>query len=576
MIPFQRIFGFFLLMGVLFSVGCEEQAQDQSSEIPLKIKSFRFEQLDPTVEGKIDSVNKEIHASVPHTADITHLTPTVTYTEGARLSPASGYAYDFSSPLDFTLTQEDRSVTYTVFVDTAESDQNELKKLLFPDLYLEQKVQNQDITLTVPYGTDLTQVKTRFVVSDYASVDPASNSQLDLTQPLEITVTSESGKKQQYTLSVEHRPQQKGVRAFWVPAPWHSPFLKSYENIKEGVAFADQHNFNTLYIVAWSMNKILYPSQTLMEHSSYSSVQESLFGDYTGGSGDPLKDVISVAHDHGLKVVLWYEYGFMANWGNAPTPENNVILAEHPGWVGINNQGHPANYNGTDYYYNAYHPEVRDFMTSMVMEAVRNYNIDGIQGDDRMPAMPRNAGYDTTTVRLYKEDHNGQAPPDDPNNSEWVEWRANILNQFWKQLHDSVKTADPGCVVACSPNPYPWAFDNLMQDWPEWLDQGTVDLLSVQCYRTSLPSYNATINEVLSYFNSHGSGDKSRLAPGLLAYGSDGLTDPGLLADQIEANRARNIPGEAFFYGHPLRRDTMQHLLKAKYPGEAKLPAFFK
>lgn len=571
----QAVYILLFLLPLIFW-GCEKDDDSQPEEEPLRITSFRFEEMDPTVTADIDSVNQEIHASVPGSANFKRLTPTIEYTQGAELSPPSGYAYNFTSPLDFTLTKNDQSVTYTAYVDTAESDKNELKSLRFPDLYLSEQVQNQNISLQVPYGTDLSQVKVNFNVSAYAKVDPPSGSELDLTEPLNITVISESGKENHYTLTLEHQDQQTGVRAFWVPANWHSPFLTSYENIQEGVNFAKEHNFNTLYICAWSNNKILYPSPTLLEHSSYNTVDESLFGDYTGGSGDPLKDVISLAHQKGLKVVLWYEYGFMAKVGSPPTPEDNPILAEHPGWIGINNKGNPANYNSNDYYFNAYHPDVRQFMLDMVMEAVKNYDIDGIQGDDRMPAMPRNAGYDTTTVGMYKQEHDGQEPPDEYNDGDWVEWRADILNDFWKRVYDSVKTEDPGCLVASSPNPYPWAFDNLMQDWPTWLDQGTVELLSVQSYRNSVAAYKATIDEVLDHFTSHGDGDLQRLAPGLIVYGSNGLADPGVLAGQIQANREKGIPGEAFFYDKPMRRDTIQHVLRAMYPGEAQLPPFFE
>jgi uncharacterized lipoprotein YddW (UPF0748 family) len=577
MMRFPLTISVFLITFSIAFWGCEQNQDSKPvEENPLEITSFRFEKLDPTIQADIDSANKEIHASIPRTANIKRLTPTIEYTDGAEVSPPSGYAYDFSSPLDFTLTKDERSVTYTAYVDTALSDDNQLKRVRFPKLYVSQSVDNKEITVKVPYGTDLSQVEMHLEVGKYARVEPASDTVMDLSQPVEITVTSESGKENNYTLMVEHRQQQTGVRAFWVPAPWHSPFLSSYKDIQEGVEFANEHNFNTLYIVAWSNNQILYPSQTLLDHSSYSSVEESMFGDYTGGTGDPLKDVITLAHQAGLKVVLWYEYGFMAKAGNPPTPQNNPVLAKHPGWVGINNQGNPANYNGNDYYFNAYDPDVRQFMLDMIMEAVRNYDIDGIQGDDRLPAMPRNAGYDTTTVRLYKEDHGGQEPPNDYNDAQWVEWRANILNQFWKQVYDSVKAEDPGCLVASSPNPYPWAFNNLMQDWPSWLEQGSVELLSVQCYRSSVASYNATIDEVLEYYTSHGDGDLQRLAPGLIVYGSDGLVDPGLLAAQIQSNRQRGIPGEAFFYDEPMRRDTIKHVLRTMYPAEAILPDYFK
>jgi len=39
---------------------------------------------------------------------------------------------------------------------------------------------------------------------------------------------------------------------------------------------------------------------------------------------------------------------------------------------------------------------------SLIMEVVNNYDVDGVQGDDRLPAMPSLAGYDNYTSSLYK------------------------------------------------------------------------------------------------------------------------------------------------------------------------------
>ena len=36
-------------------------------------------------------------------------------------------------------------------------------------------------------------------------------------------------------------------------------------------------------------------------------------------------------------------------------------------------------------------------MTEMVLEVVRNYKVDGVKGDDRLPAMPAEGGYDRYT-----------------------------------------------------------------------------------------------------------------------------------------------------------------------------------
>lgn len=540
--------------------------------VKLKIFTFNFEDFNPIVVGQINHEDKKISAHIPRSGNVNNIKPTVTFTEGATLTPPSGFPYDFTQPLGFTVKKDNKQVTYMVHVGYEASTENKLLSVRFPELFRSGSISGQNISLEVPFGTDLISVLVELNISTFATVVPASGSRVDLSSPLTITVTSEAGQPNTFTLNTTVLPQETGIRAFWIAPPWHSTFLTSYQHIKNGVALAKELNFNTLYVCAWAQTKTLYPSQVLLDNSSYTSIEQTLFGPYSGGSGDPLADLIEEAHANGLKVILWYEYGFMAKWGAPPTPQNDAILAVHPDWVGINSNGTQANYNNSDYYYNAYNPAVQQFMIDLILEAVENYNIDGVQGDDRLPAMPRNSGYDEYTKQRYRDEHSGAEPPSNFNNTAWVRWRANILNQFAIDLYDAVKVVKPDIFVASSPNPYPWAFNNLMQEWPVWLDDGVVEILSVQCYRYTESAYLATINEVLSYFNSHGDGNLYRLVPGIILQSSAGLTDAELLAKKLLINRSKGITGEAFFYDAPIGDERIKRVFRAFYPGPAIFP----
>jgi uncharacterized lipoprotein YddW (UPF0748 family) len=572
----------FLITALLFAAlgSCKkDNGKDPNGNdtIPVKPKilSFKFHDLNPVVDAMVDSEKLTIDASVPRTANIRNLAITVEFTEGATLTPPSGFAYDFSNPLEFTLRKDTHTVKYLATVGYSANDKNDLLSVIFPDLFRIGEISGNNVSVHLPFGTNLTEVLIEMAISDFATVIPQSGSTVDLSNPLEIKVTAENSEEKVYTLNTTVGEQETGVRAFWVPDPTHTPFLSSYEGIQQGVALAKELNFNTLYVCAWAKTRTLYPSQTLANNSTYTDARDGMFTPgYTGLSGDPLSDLIEVAHAEGLKVILWYEYGFMSRWGGAPTPQNDRILAVHPHWVGINNQGQPSNYNNSDYYYNAYNLEVQQFLLDIVMEAVNNYNIDGVQGDDRMPAMPANSGYDDYTMNRYKNEHNGNSPPQDFSNSQWVRWRVDILNQFGQDLFDAVKAAKPQVLVTNSPNPYPWALTNLMQEWPAWLDAGNVEILSVQCYRYTITGYQNTINEVLFYFTNYGDGNLLRLAPGLILYGSAGLTDPNLIAEQMKYNRSVGITGESFFYDVPLNDDRIKKVLKAMYPAPAIFPNF--
>lgn len=48
------------------------------------------------------------------------------------------------------------------------------------------------------------------------------------------------------------------------------------------------------------------------------------------------------------------------------------------------------------------------FLMNLMKEVTTNYDVDGIQGDDRLPALPSTGGYDDYTISLYKAGHGEQ------------------------------------------------------------------------------------------------------------------------------------------------------------------------
>lgn len=68
------------------------------------------------VDADIDETNKKIVIYLPVGTNVTALYPTVEYTEGATLSPASGSSVDFTNPVNFTLEYLGSTFTYEVTV----------------------------------------------------------------------------------------------------------------------------------------------------------------------------------------------------------------------------------------------------------------------------------------------------------------------------------------------------------------------------------------------------------------------------------------------------------------------------
>jgi len=82
-----------------------------------ELLTFAFNALSPAVTGKVDATAKTISATVAAGTDVTKLVPTLTLSDKATVSPASGVAQDFSKEVLYTVTAEDAStVVYKVGV----------------------------------------------------------------------------------------------------------------------------------------------------------------------------------------------------------------------------------------------------------------------------------------------------------------------------------------------------------------------------------------------------------------------------------------------------------------------------
>jgi len=370
------------------------------------------------------------------------------------------------------------------------------------------------------------------------------------------------------------------VRGVWVPDPQYTDVLKSYKNIVNFVSLLDTLNFNSVFVVSYALNKTIYPSKVLLKNTNYVSIDSTCLlspfmktynKPFKSPTNDPVRDLITEAHKRNIKVFFWFEFGFMADIKLA-TPQNNPILAKHPDWLGIGNDGKPASYNNHDYYFNSFNPKMQKFLLDLITEAIKKYpDVDGIQGDDRLPASCINSGYDKKTVKSYQKAHKGQLPPQNFKDSAWMRWRLNILNNFGKMLYNKVKATQPNVMVSFAPNPYPWCKDNLMQEWPQWVSSGICDLLAVQCYRRDSVAYANTVKAAQA--NIHlPSGKKMTFAPGVLLMVSGQISDAKEVKKQLLTNRILNSDGEILFYNEGLKSTEVRKIIKEIYKEKLEFP----
>ncbi|MFM7428078.1 MAG: glycoside hydrolase family 10 protein [Elainella sp.] len=331
-----------------------------------------------------------------------------------------------------------------------------------------------------------------------------------------------------------------------------SSILNSKHQIREAMQLLADTGFNYLFPVVWNKGYTLYPSPTLRK-----LIGVEIAPAFQGR--DPLAEVVEAAHAFGLKVIPWFEYGFAASYGH-PGP----ILQARPDWAAQDQQGKLLNKNGFNWL-NALHPDVQTFLLDLILEVVQTYDVDGIQGDDRLPALPSEGGYDDYTQQLYRREFG--APPAHCKQQAWLQWRADRLTEFLARLRKAVKTVNPELLISMAPSPYPFGFTEYLQDVPAWLQQGLVDLLHPQLYRRDLRAYRGLVNELINQFPAH----LPIIAPGVLTKFGSYTISPDLLWDCIQVNRRSGLGGEVLFFYEGLRINDRAIAKRLQARGYAKL-----
>ncbi len=100
----KTIFKNLILAAIFLVVSCtKEEAVPKSTE--KSITAFSFNTLNPAVSGIINGAT--ITLGVPLNTPLNALVPTISVSDKATVSPASGVAQNFSNPVNYTVTAED-------------------------------------------------------------------------------------------------------------------------------------------------------------------------------------------------------------------------------------------------------------------------------------------------------------------------------------------------------------------------------------------------------------------------------------------------------------------------------------
>lgn len=351
----------------------------------------------------------------------------------------------------------------------------------------------------------------------------------------------------------------KEIRGAWLHG-WVHGYLSPQE-VDETIAAAKKAGINALYIQVRKNGDAYYKSAIVPRATNI-----------VGADFDPLEYAIQKAHAQGMQVHAWVN-AFRV-WSRAAYPSDpNHIVNAHPDWLTKDSKGSVLASEGV--YLDPGAPGVRDYMAKVVMEIVKNYDVDGVQWDYiRYPG--QNFGYaDTALERFYAETKTTARP--DPKDEKWSQWRRDQVTELVKLVYRQVKAVKPDIAISASTIAWGSASQDfkktenywaVYQDWAAWAADGILDANLPMVYKyDNNPKGAASFRGWLEGFNRWHGGKPTYVG---VEVHSDDL--PGAI-NQILATRKAGLEGFVLFDFRPGKtRDKLVDMMATQLKA-ARAPA---
>jgi uncharacterized lipoprotein YddW (UPF0748 family) len=333
------------------------------------------------------------------------------------------------------------------------------------------------------------------------------------------------------------RIPKREVRAAWIVTVKNTNWPKSFDTEEQKRSLISifesmkRANLNTIILQVRARGDLLYPSQC-----------EPWAQSLTGTLGqapayDPLQFAVAEAHKLGMEIHAWWNVVKVADGAERPplTSPQHIASARRDWvkpWRTRDRNGRPV---GTEWWLDMGLPDVRSYLISVVMELVRNYDIDGIHFD-----YLRYPGIEFDDEKTYAQ-YGNRVPKD--------EWRRENINAFVRAVYDSIIAVKPMLKVGSTPigiyRNLPGAegwqgYTELFQDARRWLSEGKQDYLLPQIYwgLSGTPKFNVLARDW------QGSAQGRHVYIGVGAYKPNVLSEIPAL---IDSTREVGALGNCFF-----------------------------
>lgn len=350
------------------------------------------------------------------------------------------------------------------------------------------------------------------------------------------------------------------LRGAWVSTVYNLdwPSTASYKNTtKQKDEFISLLNdlqgmgLNSVFVQIRPSSDAFYPSK-FAPWSKYLTGSQGIAPDY-----DPLAFMIEETHKRNMEFHAWFNPFRASVDAKMDQLFDTHIVKQQAGWI-VN--------AGDKLYINPGIPQARQYIIDTIMEVVNGYDIDGVHLDDYF--YPSNVEFaDDATFKLY---NTGKILIK-------ADWRRNNINEFVRQLGESIHAAKPQVSYGISPFGV-WrnksvdktgsdtqagmtAYDSTYADVRTWIKKGWIDYVTPQIY-WSLSFTKARYDTLVDWWAEEVKGTGVKLYIGHSPY-KLGTTEAGWqsaqeIINQLEYNKRNSeVKGDIYFSAKDLRKNPL-------------------
>ncbi len=275
--------------------------------------------------------------------------------------------------------------------------------------------------------------------------------------------------------------------------------LQTTKDIELIIERAKKYNFNALFIQVCALGEAYYRSEVMPLAKCVTQ------------NFDPLQEVLYRAHAEGIEVHAWLNTNFVWEQNRKLPEDTRHIVRAHPEWLTRDKQGRSImEYKGLDavlaHYTGVYLdpaiPAVREYLSSLFVEVVQKYPVDGVHFDYiRYPGAE--FGYVAEALDVFQKEY--QADPRALVNNKsvalgiygenrykelvetWKVQRESYLTQLVRLVAEKTRGLRKNIKISAAVIPdLARAKRDYFQDWESWLKLGVLDFVVPMSYSTKL------------------------------------------------------------------------------------------